>query len=77
MYDIQEILARLLLFKWGAIGLLFVGIMIAVFVAARDITGAPYRAYARYAAHIERQLSRQFIFKPGSQVVADKRRRCS
>ena len=38
MYDIQEILTRLLLFKWGAIGLLFTGIMIAVFVAARDVS---------------------------------------
>ena len=69
MYDIQDILTRLLLFKWGAIGLLFTGIMIAVFVAARDVSGAPYRMYAKYAAHIERQLHRQFIFKPGSNIV--------
>ena len=69
MYDIQEILARLMLFKWGAIGLLFTGTMIAVFVAARDVTGVPYQLYAKYAAHIERQLHRQFIFKPGSTIV--------
>jgi len=69
MYDIQEILARLQLFKFGALGLLFTGLMIGIFVAAKDVTGLPYRLYERYTAHVERQLHRQFIFKPGRNVV--------
>jgi tight adherence protein B len=69
MYNIEEILARLQLFKWGALALLFIGVTIGVYTSARDTTGAPYRLYMRYVSHVERQLHRQFIFKPGRNVV--------
>lgn len=69
MYDIQEVLARLQLFKWGALALLFIGLMVGLYTAARDTSGLPYRLYQRYVDHVERQLHRQFIFKPGRTVV--------
>jgi tight adherence protein B len=69
MYDLKEILNRLLLFKWGGIALIFVGLTLTVFLSARDVSGRPYKLYERYVAYIELQLSRQFIFKPGRNVA--------
>ncbi len=69
MQDIQEILERLQILKYGGLALIFVGLTLSVFLAARDITGAPYRVYQRYVNYVERQLHRQFIFKPGNRVV--------
>ena len=69
MHDISEIIGRLSLLKYGALGLVFVGLLVAIFIAARDVQGVPYRIYNRYVAYIEKQLSRQFIFKPGNRVA--------
>jgi tight adherence protein B len=69
MYDITEILKRLMPLKYGAIALVFVGLVLCAFVMIRDVQGAPYRLWNRYVSHIERQLNRQFIFRPGSRVA--------
>ena len=69
MYDIVEILNRLRPLKYGALGALFGALLLGVFVMVRDTQGAPYRLWNRYVAYIERQLNRQFIFKPGSRVA--------
>lgn len=69
MHKITEILGRLLPLKLGAIGLIFVALLMGTFVMARDTQGVPHRLWNRYTAHIERQLHRQFIFRPGKHVA--------
>jgi tight adherence protein B len=69
MYDVSEILNRLLLLKVGGMAALFVAVLLVAFFAARDVQGLPYRTYMRYVAYVESQLHRQFIFKPGNKVV--------
>jgi tight adherence protein B len=69
MQDVQQIIERLQLLKYGGLALIFAGLTLSVFFAARDITGAPYKLYLRYVSYVERQLHRQFIFKPGNRVV--------
>jgi tight adherence protein B len=69
MHNITEILSRLLPLKFGALGLIFLALLIGTFVMVRDQQGVPHRVWNRYTAYIERQLHRQFIFRPGKQVA--------
>jgi tight adherence protein B len=69
MQDINEIIGRLWVLKYGGFGFVFIGVLIAVFFAARDVEGVPHQLYARYTSHVEFQLHRQFIFRAGSQVA--------
>jgi tight adherence protein B len=69
MHNILEVLGRLAPLKYGAIGLLAFGLLIGTFAIVRDTSGVVYRLWARYCAHVEHELHRQFIFRPGRHVA--------
>lgn len=69
MHDITEILDRLRPLRYAAIGLVVFAMWLGTFVMVRDVQGVPHRLWNRYTAYLERQLHRQFIFRPGGQVA--------
>jgi tight adherence protein B len=65
----ESYLARLRLFKYGGMGLLFLGLFAATFLVAGDAEGIPRRLWARYVVFLERKLDRMFIWTSGDTIA--------
>jgi tight adherence protein B len=63
-------LARLRLFKYGGMGLLFVGLFAALWLVIGDAEGVPRRLWARYVVFLERKLRLMFIWTSGDTIAA-------
>jgi len=57
------------LLKWSGQGLLVAALFLAGWSVVADEQSILWRQWARYAAHIERQLRLMFIFTPGVRVA--------
>jgi len=69
MFDLAEVIHRLLPVKLGAIAAVFLGLFLAVFAMARDGQGVAFRYWVRYVTYLERQLQRQFIWSDGNRIA--------
>jgi tight adherence protein B len=69
MDHLTEIIERLRPFKWGGLGVFFLGAFFLVWLVVRDLEGLPYRYWTRYVVYLERQLARLFIWKPGGPIA--------
>jgi len=63
-------LARLRLFKYGGLALLFLGLFFAVLLVVGDAEGVPRRLWARYVVFLERKLRLMFIWTSGDTIAA-------
>ena len=63
-------LARLRLFKYGGLALLFLGLFFAVLLVVGDAEGVPRRLWARYVVFLERKLRLMFIWTSGDTFAA-------
>ncbi|MCS6901410.1 MAG: type II secretion system F family protein [Myxococcales bacterium] len=57
------------LLKWGGLGLITVALFLIGWSIVADPQSLLWRQWARYVAHIERQLRLMFIFTPGIRVA--------
>ena len=67
--NLEENLARIRLFKYGGISLLFLGMLAALTIVIGDAEGMPRRLWARYVVFLERKLRLMFIWTPGNQIA--------
>ncbi|APR84468.1 Flp pilus assembly protein TadB [Minicystis rosea] len=67
--SLEENLARIRLFKYGGLSLLFVGLFAALVIIIGDAEGMPRRMWARYVVFLERKLRLMFIWTPGNQIA--------
>lgn len=63
-------LARLRLFKLLGLGLLFVGLFIALYLMVSDAQGLPRRLWSRYIVFLERKLRLMFVWTSGNVIAA-------
>lgn len=68
--NIEENLARLRLFKYAGLSLLFLGLFAALTLIVGDAEGLPRRLWARYVVFLERKLRLMFIWTPGGHIAA-------
>lgn len=67
--NIEENLARLRLFKYAGLTLLFIGLSLSLWLIISDAEGLPRRLWARYVVFLERKLRLMFIWTPGDHVA--------
>jgi tight adherence protein B len=63
-------LARLRLFKLLGLGLLFVGLFLALYLMVSDAQGLPRRLWSRYIVFLERKLRLMFVWTSGNVIAA-------
>jgi tight adherence protein B len=68
--NVEAILLRLRLLKYGGIALVFVGIFLALWAVIADAEGLPRRLWARYVVFLERKLRLMFVWTPGDHIAA-------
>ena len=68
--NVEETLARLRLFKYGGLALLFLGLFAASVLVLLDAEGLPRRLWARYVVFLERKLRLMFIWTSGDTIAA-------
>jgi tight adherence protein B len=57
------------LFKWAGFGLTTTGLFLSAWSVMADPQSIVWRQWARYVAHLERQLRLMFIFMPGTHIA--------
>lgn len=67
--NVAENLARLRVFKYGGLALLFLGLFAAFFLVVGDAEGMPRRLWARYVVFLERKLRLMFVWTSGSSIA--------
>lgn len=67
--NLEENLARLRLFKYAGISLLFLGLAAALTLVVGDAEGLPRRMWARYVVFLERKLRLMFVWTPGDHIA--------
>ena len=67
--NVEQNLARLRLFKYGGVGLVFVGLFAAMVLVVGDAEGLPRRLWARYVVFLERKLRLMFIWTSGDAIA--------
>ncbi|MFT3774332.1 MAG: type II secretion system F family protein [Minicystis sp.] len=67
--NLEENLARIRLFKYGGLSLLFLGLLAALTIIVGDAEGMPRRLWARYVVFLERKLRLMFIWTPGDHIA--------
>lgn len=67
--NVEQNLARLRLFKYGGLGLLFVGLFAAMVIMVGNAEGLPRRLWARYVVSLERKLRLMFIWQSGNSIA--------
>lgn len=68
--NVEAILLRLRLLKYGGLALVFVGIFVALWAIIADAEGLPRRLWSRYVVFLERKLRLMFVWTPGDHIAA-------
>lgn len=68
--NLEENLARLRLFKYGGLTLLFAGLLVSFTLIIGDAEGMPRRLWARYVVYLERKLRLMFVWTKGDHIAA-------
>ena len=68
--NVEASLQRLRLFKYLGLGLLSVGIFVALWVVIADAEGVPRRLWSRYVVFLESKLRLMFIWTSGDAIAA-------
>jgi tight adherence protein B len=68
--NVEAILSRLRLLKYGGIALVFLGLFLGFWAVIADAEGLPRRLWARYVVFIERKLRLMFVWTPGDHIAA-------
>lgn len=69
MNYLSEGVARIQIFKWAGIGLIALGMFIALWAAVSDEQGALRRYWQTYVVFLERKLRLLFIWTPGHVIA--------